>query len=87
MEMEEKFIIFRQAVCRAFKKLIHGTAYSTRISSYDITPSILTPALKGTKDPQLSTIFRISQAYQIDPRDFVGMVMDELPPGFVFSEE
>lgn len=87
VEMEEKFKIFKQAVRRALVKLTKDTAYSTIVSSYDMTPSILTPIFKGWKDPQLSTIFRLSQAYSIDPRVFVGMVMDELPPGFVFSEE
>lgn len=86
-EKQKKFIIFKQAVCRALKKLTKDTAYTTVVGSYEISPSILTPIFKGIKDPQLSTIFRVSQAYQLDPRDFVGMVIDELPQGFVFSEE
>lgn len=86
-EMEEKMIIFKHAVRRALERLTKDTAYSTIVSSYDIAPSILSPIFKGMKDPQLSTIFRIAQAYRIDPRVFVGMVMEELPQGFVFSEE
>ncbi len=85
-EMIEKIQTFKLALSRALNKIVDGSSYTTVACSYDIAQSTLTPILKGLVDPQFSTIFRISEAYQIDPTLFVKMVMDELPDGFTFSD-
>lgn len=83
---EEKFTIFKLAVSKAFNKLKQGTSPTTVAMEYDIAPSVFTSISKGEKDPLFSSIFRISEAYKIDPRTFLKMVMDELPENFTFSE-
>lgn len=87
MIQKEKLEIFKQALSRALKKITSGTSASTIAASYDISPAIISKIHNGKKDPQMSTFYRIAEAYQIDPAEFTSMIFAELPKGFMFTEE
>ncbi len=87
MLKKEKSDIFKQALSRAFAKLAAGTSATTVASSYDIPPAIISGIRNGKKDPQMSTFYRIAEAYDKDPAEFTAMVFAELPKGFMFADE
>lgn len=87
MSIDDKLEIFRHALAKAFKKISEGTAPTTVVASYGLSPAIITSINKEIKDPQFSTIFRLCECFQIDPLTFTGLVMKELPKGFMFADE
>ena len=48
----------------------------------DISTSIFSTIERGLKDPQLTTIFKLSEAFDISPVEFVRHVCNKLPDGF-----
>lgn len=84
---KEKLTIFKQALSKALRKIMHGTSATTIAASYDISTSIISKVLRGEKDIHLSTFFRIAEAFQTDPAELISMVCKELPEGFMFTEE
>lgn len=87
MLKDEKLKIFKQALSRVLKKIAKGKSATTIAASYDISPSIISDIFKGEKDPQMSTFYRLAEAFNIDPSEFTGMVFKELPENFMFAEE
>lgn len=47
-----------------------------------LSTSIISPLEKGIKDPQLTSIFKISEAMNMKASDFVKMIENELPENF-----
>lgn len=84
---KEKLDIFKQALSRAFRKISTGTAATTIAASYDISSSIISKILNGEKDPQLSTFYRLAEAFEVDPAELTAMVFAELPKNFMFADE
>ncbi len=87
MSIDDKLEIFRRALAQAFKKISKGTAPTTVVASYGLSPAIITSINKEIKDPQFSTIFRLCECFQIDPITFTNLVIQELPKGFMFADE
>lgn len=42
---------------------------------------------RGLKDPQLSTIFKLAEAFNIEPCEFVKLIQKELPEDFSFTDK
>ena len=84
---KKKLDIFKQALSRAFREISAGTATTTIASSYDISSSIISKILNGEKDPQLSTFYRLAEAFEVDPAELTAMVFAELPKNFMFADE
>jgi len=53
----------------------------------DISTSILSDIKNEKKDPQLTTIFRLAEAFNLNVYDFVKLIDDELPEKFSFIEK
>ena len=87
MIKQEKLDIFKQALSRAFRKISAGKSATTIAASYDISPSIVSKILQGEKDPQISTFYRIAEAFETNPAVFTAMVFAELPKNFMFADE
>ncbi len=51
-------------------------------SENDISTSIISTAERGKKDPQLTTLFRIAEAYGISVVDFLAKICAKLPSDF-----
>ena len=56
-------------------------------AEYDISTSLLSSIERGLKDPQLTTVFKLSEALGIRPFEFVKMVEDNLPEKFTLIDE
>ncbi len=77
-----------------YKKLIYkaagnvlkkhrGTKSNYVLSAeYDISTSLLSNLERGLKDPQLSTVFKLSEALGMKPNQFVKEIEDSLPKDF-----
>ena len=87
MLKKEKLEIFKNALSKVLEKIVEGRSASTIAASYDISPAIISQIRNGKKDPQMSTFYRIAEAYNIDPKELTGMVFEELPRDFMFAEE
>lgn len=87
MLKDEKLKIFKQALSRVLKKIAKGKAATTIAASYDIPPSIISNIFKGEKDPQMSTFYRLAEAFNINPSELTDMVFKELPENFMFAKE
>ncbi len=55
-------------------------------AEYDISTSLLSNIERGLKDPQLSTVFKLSEALGIRPYEFVKEVEENLPKNFTLIE-
>lgn len=53
----------------------------------DISTSILSDIKNEKKDPQLSTMFRLAEAFDMDISDFLRLIKEELPEEFSFIEK
>ena len=48
-------------------------------SDYEISTSIISTIERGLKDPQLTTVFKLAEALNIEPYKFVKRIQDNLP--------
>ena len=55
-------------------------------SENDISVSIINTIERGLKDPQLTTIFKISEALGMKSSDFVKLVENKLPKDFTMLD-
>lgn len=53
---------------------------------YGISTSLLNSLERGLKDPQLTTVFKISEALGVKASVFVKMIEENLPEGFTLIE-
>ena len=51
-------------------------------SENDISMSVLSMIERAQKDPQLSTIFKLAEAFDIEPSKFIKLINQELPKDF-----
>jgi transcriptional regulator with XRE-family HTH domain len=54
---------------------------------YDLPNSSLQKIEKGVRDPQLTTIWRISEAFGIPLWQFIKEIQEDLPENFSFHDE
>lgn len=55
-------------------------------AEYDISTSLLSNLERGLKDPQLSTVFKLSEALGVKPSEFVKEIEESLPNNFSLIE-
>ena len=51
-------------------------------SENDISVSIVNTIERGIKDTQITTVFKLAEAFNMKPSDFIKLVENELPEGF-----
>lgn len=51
-------------------------------SEYDISVSIISTIERGLKDPQLTTIFKLAEAFNIKASELVKLIEKDLPKDF-----
>lgn len=56
-------------------------------AEYEISTSLLSHIERGMKDPQLTTIFKLSEALGIKPHEFIRRIEEKLPKNFSLIEE
>ena len=86
MQDEKKKIIYK-AIGSAVKRLRKNKSQFMLGAEYDIPSSVISDLERGVKDPQLTTIFKLANAFNMNVSDFIKEVEIELPKGFSIGEE
>ena len=81
-KLEENKKLILQALSDTMKELRGNKSQFILSSENDIPISILSTAERGIKDPQLTTIFRIAEAYNLNIIEFLKKVCEKLPKDF-----
>lgn len=55
-------------------------------AEYEISTSLLNHIERGIKDPQLTTVFKLSEALGVRPWEFVKKIEENLPEDFSLIE-
>lgn len=85
--MQDNKQILCNALAKVMKKLRGSKSLSLFASEYDISTSIICNAERGLKDPQLTTLYKLSEAYNIQFDKFIKLIMEELPEGFTLIDK
>ena len=87
---KEKINKNKMVLCRAlavvFSELKKGKSNYIFGAEYDISTSLLNHLERGIKDPQLTTIFKLSEAFDLKASDFVRKLEMNLPSDFSLIE-
>ncbi|MDD3419425.1 MAG: helix-turn-helix domain-containing protein [Candidatus Gastranaerophilales bacterium] len=87
MQYEEKKKLICKITGKITKQLRGNKSQFLFGSENDISTSILNTLEKGNKDPQLTTVFKIAEAFNIKPSELVALIEKELPEGFFLIEK
>lgn len=74
--------MIQNALAKVMKKLRGNKSQFIFSSESEISMSIISTAERGLKDPQLTTIFKLAEAYNVKTSDFIQMIVEELPKDF-----
>lgn len=80
--MQDKKQKIIDALAKTVKELRGNKSQFIFCSENDISTSILSTIERGLKDPQITTIFKISEAFNLSPYEFIKLVCDKLPDDF-----
>lgn len=86
MQDVKKKIIYN-AIAKTVKKLRGKKSQFMLGAEYDIPSSVLSDLERGVKDPQLTTLFKLSAAFGLSISQFMGELEKELPEKFFVCEE
>lgn len=86
MQYDEKKKLIQKLAGNALKKLRGKKSHYTLSGEYDISTSLLNNLERGLKDPQLTTIFKLSEALGIKASDFVKIIEKNLPEDFTLTD-
>ncbi len=84
-EVDEKKLI-TNACGKVLKRLRKQKSNYLLGMEYGISTSLLNLIERGLKDPQLTTIFKLSEALGIKPSQFIKEIEKCLPEGFSMVE-
>ncbi len=87
MQHDSKKKIILNALARTVKKLRGTKSQFMFASENDISTSIISTIERGLKDPQLTTIFKLSEAFDLDICEFIKLIKEELPDDFYLIDK
>lgn len=85
MQQEDKKKLIRKAVGKILKRLRKDKSLYLLAMEYEISTSLLNSLERGLKDPQLTTVFKLSEALGVSASNFIKMIEKELPEGFTLT--
>ena len=85
MQVDKKKIIL-QTSAKVVKKLRGGKSQYLLGAEYDISTSLLSNLERGLKDPQLTTLFNLANAFNISLTEFIQLIEKELPENFTVDD-
>jgi len=85
MQQEDKKKIIREIAGKILKRLRKDKSLYLLAMEYEISTSLLNNLERGLKDPQLTTVFKLSEALGVRASEFIRMIEDELPEGFTLA--
>jgi len=86
MQQEDKKKLICALAGNALKKLRNGKSQYMLSAEYEISTSLLNNLERGLKDPQLTTIFKLSEALGVKASEFVKIIEENLPEDFSLIE-
>ena len=75
-----------KALAETMKELRGAQSQFMFCSENDISLSIVSTAERAIKDPQLTTIFKLAEAYNISPVELISKIWSKLPEKFSLIE-
>ena len=81
-KIEEKKKIILKSLAKQARKLRGEKSQFILSSEYDISVSIISTIERALKDPQITTIFKLAEAYNIKASELVKLIEDGLPENF-----
>lgn len=81
-KIEEKKKIILKSLAKQARKLRGEKSQFILSSEYDISVSIISTVERALKDPQLTTLFKLAEAFNLKPHEFVKLIEDGLPENF-----
>lgn len=85
--MQSKKQIILKALAQTVKELRGEKSQFIFGSENDISTSIISTIERGLKDPQLTTIFKISEAFGLSPVEFLQFLCEKLPKNFKMIDQ
>lgn len=85
--MQDKKKIILNALAKTTKKLRGEQSQFMFASENDISISIISTIERGLKDPQLTTLYKISEALNMNLSDFIKELEQNLPQNFTIIEK
>lgn len=82
MQQEDKKKIICALAGKTLKDLRKEKSLYQLSGEYEISTSLLNSLERGLKDPQLTTVFKLSEALNIKASEFVKIIEEGLPEGF-----
>lgn len=76
-----------KALAKTVKKLRGEESQFLLSAENGISISILSTIERGMKDPQLTTVFKLAEALNVEPSEFINEISKNLPQKFSFYEE
>ncbi len=86
MQQEDKKKIICTLAGKTLKHLRKDKSLYQLAGEYEISTSLLNSLERGLKDPQLTTVFKLSEALNVKPSEFVKIIEEGLPEGFSLIE-
>lgn len=81
-DITEKKNLIKRALAATMRECRGEQSLFKYSSENDIPLSIFSEAERGLKAPQLTTIFKMAEAYSLSPGAFVDKIASKLPPKF-----
>ncbi len=85
-EKKNKKLIM-DALAKVTKELRGDSSLSKFSSENDFSTSIISTIERSLKDPQLTTIFKLSEAFNMKPHALIKLIEKELPKNFSLIEK
>jgi len=85
--LDDKKEIIKQALAELVKELRGNKSQFIFASENDISSSIISNIERGLKDPQLTTIFKIAEAFDLSCDEFIKLLIKKLPKDFSLIEK
>ena len=85
--LKNKKDIIKQALAELVKELRGNKSQFLFASENDISTSIISNIERGLKDPQLTTLFKIAEAFDLPCDEFIKLLINKLTNDFYLIEK
>ncbi len=86
-ENNKKKKIILKALAKVVKELRGEKSQFMFCSENDISTSIISTIEHAKKDPQMTTLFKLAEAFDMTASQFMKLIQDELPKDFYLIEK
>lgn len=87
MQVDENKKIILKTLAQCARDLRGRKSQFIHASESDISTSIISTIERGMKDPQLTTIFKLAESYNIKASELIKMIEEKLPANFHMIEK